>query len=224
MECYLVRHSNGELGDNLRAVLKSSTELQGEERLKLLKKYSLSFWYDLVKTLHDVNQKCTFPLVFWGLLIEYRGLSRLGRELQHFVGLGLHSRTYDRHKGRLLKKYELGVQDIVNSRQCVIAFDNYNHFYKKSDLSVHRTTQLAFANVTVCGVSRLPEGHGVPLVFEELFDDIDTTHFLASHTFLKSYEEAVSSIVYLTLTYLVPRSTGQTICCDQEESSRRRYV
>ena len=189
MECYLVRHSNGSLGDQVRQALSSKTPLEADKVQKLLKKYSLAFWFDLIKNLHDVNQKCTFPLVFWGLLIEYRGLSRIGRELQHFVGIGLDTRTYDRHKARLLKKYLLDVQKIVDSRECVITFDNYNHYYKRSDLSLQRDTQLAFANVTVCGVSRLPEGHAVPLRFEEIFDDIDTTHLPASHTFLRGYEE-----------------------------------
>ena len=191
MECYLVNHTNGPLNDLLRKTLKNRSALPAHTMDKLNKKYNLPFWFDLVKTLHDVNQKCTLPLVYWGLLIEYRGLSRIGRELQHSVGLGLDQRTYGRTKARLLQDYTRGVQTIVNNRECVITFDNYNHIWRKLDLRQNRTGAYATANFTVCGVSQLPPGHNVPLLLEEYWDDTQLTLLVSSQIHLQSFSGTV---------------------------------
>ena len=192
MECFLVRHSNGTMQETIHSCLKKKEILSDDQKAKFMKKYTLPFWFDLVKNMHDVNQKCTLPLVFWGLLIEYRGLSLVGRELQHFVGLGLHRRTYDRLKSSLMGNYVDKVQDIVNSRACVIAFDNYNHFYKRSDLRSDRDRQYVLANVTACGIAALPDDCGVPLRLVEPFEDIDFSHLPPTLVALRGFEDRVS--------------------------------
>ncbi len=92
---------------------------------------------------------------------EYDGLSRMGRNYNHMVGLGLDTRSYDRLKKTMIENYLKEVRSIIDSRYCIIGFDNYSHVYRGVNLRLQRDTQYVSSNFTVVGVTKLPLGRDI---------------------------------------------------------------
>lgn len=87
-----------------------------EEEDYFFHKYATRFWYFCAKLLHEVNQKCTIPLFSWQMQEEINGLSRIGRNYNQLMGIGLDSRTYDRIKQGMISEYTKRVNKLVESR------------------------------------------------------------------------------------------------------------
>ena len=162
MEFFIVLHGSRSDVDILRDSSATGTALTEDVRNSLLRKYFLRFWYDSIKLMHEINPKCTRPLVFLGMLQEYRGLSRMGRLIGHMMGMNLDLRTYDRLKKKLIEEYLEELQATLNKRDGTFAFDNYAHTYRGTSLSVSRETQYYSGNYTVVGLVTLPVGHKIP--------------------------------------------------------------
>src|SRR5690349_20536515 len=62
--------------------------------------------YYTIKWMHEVNYKCVAPMGYWDSVLEYRGVSRIGRQLSSALKLSLPLTTYDRFKSSQLLEYE----------------------------------------------------------------------------------------------------------------------
>ncbi len=141
----------------MREATENNFQFDSEEIMYFYRKYITKCWFYCAKSLHEVNQKCTAPLFSWQMQQEFTGLSRIGRNYTHMMGIGLDSRSYDRIKKEMIGYYSKEVDSIVRSRQCIIGFDNYTHIYRAIDLRAERQTQYNQSNFTVAGVCKLPD-------------------------------------------------------------------
>jgi len=85
---------------------------------------------------------------------EYRGLSRIGRSLTASYGGSPSVRNYDVKKQKLVDKYTIRVEKMVQDNNGILAFDNWCHIYSSPHLSTERDTAYIKANFTVVGVSQ----------------------------------------------------------------------
>jgi hypothetical protein len=108
---------------------------------RLQKRYVMSFWLHLAQTLHHLSQKVVCPLALWTLLLEFRGLSRVGKTMLNYSGLAPSVRTVDTLKGELLMKQSADLQFIVDHHVFICALDNYTHVYGSPSISMNRDTQ-----------------------------------------------------------------------------------
>ncbi len=56
----------------------------------------------------------------------------------------------------MISEYTKRVNKLVESRQCIIGFDNYTHIYRAVDLNLNRSTDYHQSNYTVVGVTEFP--------------------------------------------------------------------
>ena len=89
----------------LETALTEKKEIDPEFKESLCETYSLTFWYEAIRIMHELNQKCTGPLMLWHMLLEYRGLSLTGQRIGAAVGGTLPHSTYERKKKALIKDY-----------------------------------------------------------------------------------------------------------------------
>lgn len=157
MEHYILE--NGKRNDHtfLMRHLKAKKILCEKKQEEMLNRYVQPFWLDTLHKLHSANQKCTEPLVYWMMLLEYRGLSRNGRQICHQTGVGPSLTTYDDMKARVKKEYLKWIQDVIDHRHGIVAFDNYAKNWRAVDLKTDRKTPYHLKNVTVVGMVRLTD-------------------------------------------------------------------
>ena len=151
--------------------------------------------------LHEVNQKCTAPIFSWQMQQEFTGLSRLGRNYTHMMGLGLDSRSYDRIKKEMIGHYDKEVGRIVQSRECIIGFDNYTHIYRAIDLRAERETQYHQSNFTVAGITKLPHSPFVKMEPKHLTTNYVLASLPANLEDLKPFQEIVSKKLIFIYEY-----------------------
>ena len=106
------------------------------------------------------------------LLLEYRGLSRIGRVLQHYVNQAPSSRSYDRFQDELLVTGGHEIFRITASGRCIVVMDNYTHRYSSSSLTMDRETQYHLPTCTVGAVVAWPEDLDIKFDFVQPEDGV----------------------------------------------------
>ena len=94
------------------------------------------------------------PLVYFTLMQEYRGLSRIGKSLTAAYGGAPAITTFDRKKRILMESYVKEVSTMVSENNGIIAYDNWCNVYGSPHLSTERDTAYQKANYTVVGVTK----------------------------------------------------------------------
>ena len=141
MELFILQTGKNSDVIELTRLLQTKTKATDVFLSKTRKRYNLPLWLHMASTLHQINQQVKWPLSLWMMLLEYRGLSRIGRILQNFVGQAPSSRTYDSVQDDLLLSAEKEIKTVTESGKCIIAIDNYTHRYGSSALTSERETQ-----------------------------------------------------------------------------------
>jgi hypothetical protein len=154
-EYFLLLHATKEVCSELVQHIEDEEDYKVEDTKKLAKKYSSRFWFHSILQMHDLRKQCVKPLLMWSMLLEYRGLSRIGQQLCSVVGAGVPIRTYDRQKKFLLKQYDKDVQDLVTSNSGISTWDNYSHIWPESGLRLDRDVSYVQSFFTVSAVSKL---------------------------------------------------------------------
>lgn len=190
-EYYISLHGNQIDSKLMRDANKAEHLLDHEEESYFFQRYATKFWYFCAKSLHEVNQKCTIPLFSWQMQEEINGLSRIGRNYNQLMGIGLDSRTYDRLKQAMITEYTKRVNQLVKSRKCIIGFDNYTHIYRAVDLNLNRSTDYHQANYTVVGVTELPDNVTISMEPRRLSPKHTLASLPSEVTDLKPFQETV---------------------------------
>lgn len=170
MENYMLSNSRETDFQKLSNALKTNTKLHEDVNQSLLARYAQGFWVDCLIKVHNVNQKCSLPLVYWMMLMEFRGLSRMGREICHRGRIGLPLRTYDENKQELISRYDNNLLNMLLRGDGIVAFDNFAKYFRASSLSTKRDTQYHLKNVTVVGVVSLQNTEKIIKEFVPLHD------------------------------------------------------
>jgi hypothetical protein len=102
------------------------------------------------------------------MLLEYRGLSRLGRQLCNYVGLAPSLVNYDTIKNQFIIDGTEKIAEITTSARAIVAFDNYTHQYGSSTLSIDRKTQYHLKTYTVAAVIEWPAEVSIDIGFKVL--------------------------------------------------------
>lgn len=208
MEHYMLYHSRDSDFNKVKVSLDTKECLPEATRQSLLAKYAQGFWVDCLFKVHTANQKCTLPLVYWMMLMEFRGLSRIGREICHRGGVGLPLRTYDENKADLINRYVISLQKLLDTRSALVAFDNFAKYWRGTSLSVTRDTQYHLKNVTVVGLVSLQNSEKIIKEFVPLRDprlsvlhlekDVTLASLPQELTDLKCYQKKVSLLNILS--------------------------
>jgi hypothetical protein len=177
MEIFILQSGKPIDVDLLKKTLRAKKNFTRSEQDQYHKRYTLPFWIYLASTLHSINQGVTYPLIMWMLLMEYRGLSRLGKILCNFCNLSPNVRTYDTIRDQMIFLAGQQVAKLTDEGFCTVAIDNYTHRYGSATLRLNRTTQYQMPTFTVGAVVRWPGSILIDIQF--LKDD-------ASHLFLGS--------------------------------------
>jgi len=129
-EHYILTRGKTSHAQLLERALLDGVPLTPEDSELFQEHYSLLFWFDSIRHMHQLNQKCARPLAIWTLLQEYRGLSRIGRHINSSVDIALPLRTYDRYKKLMVKEF-LDLQAInLKIGDCILVSDNFSHSYR----------------------------------------------------------------------------------------------
>jgi hypothetical protein len=144
---------------------KKSIALSEDKKKELEKRFTLPFWLFLASTLHQINQKVIYPLTLWTMLLEFRGLSRLGRILSNYCNLAPSIRTYDAVRNRLLNDASQEIESITESGSCVFAIDNYTHLFGTSSLRLTGQKQYQTPTYTVGALIQWPTTFKISLRF-----------------------------------------------------------
>ena len=134
----------------------------------------MPFWLHLSHVIHQMNQKVVFPLALWVLLLEFRGLSRIGKTLLSFTGVSPSIRTVDRIKEDLLVQQTYDLAKIVKTEVFICALDNYTHVYGSPAITTARDTQYHNPLYTVVAIVK------IPVQFECSLRLMDNGEFLCS--------------------------------------------
>jgi hypothetical protein len=191
-EYYVLLNAPANLAVKFRRFL-NSTDAPDDDvlRLLILSKFSFRFWYDAIRVMRSVNQKCNKPLALWTMLMEYRGLSRTGRMLASAVYGSLPVSTYDTYKKKMVLEYQEEMHSLFSNNLALVTIDNYSHFYNSASLvnpvAGSRETQYITCNYTVGALSR----------FE---DNVDNHNFsfvkTRSGNFLDSFPAQLKGLSY----------------------------
>jgi hypothetical protein len=157
MDLFIILFGKENHSRELKSAVTASIPLKRERILLLNKQYSFPFWLHLAITLHSINQKVVYPLGMFTLLLEFRGLSRIGRAISHFVGVAPTVRTVDKIKQHLLKLQAFEIQDMIKNSICIVTLDNYSHVYGSSSISTSRNTQFLLQNYSVVALVKVPK-------------------------------------------------------------------
>ena len=157
LELFIVQHGRDRDSKRMTASLKFQLVFLPEELTLLHKRYVMPFWLHLSHVVHQMNQKVVFPLALWVLLLEFRGLSRIGKTLLSFTGMSPSIRTVDRIKEDLLVQQSLDLQKIVNTEVFICALDNYTHVYGSPTITRSRDTQYHNPLYTVVAIIKIPQ-------------------------------------------------------------------
>jgi len=125
----------------------------GYDTEAMFKSYASFFWFYAAQSLYAANQKCNRHLLHLTQQFEYRGLSRIGRQLGSFFGVFPAFRNQDIRKGKLTDIYIKKVTEIVETNSGILTWDNYCHQYGSPTPSVSREINYKQANYTVVAVT-----------------------------------------------------------------------
>lgn len=192
MEYFIALHGTSPDSSHIIEAIKSGYSYNLEEKKYFWRQYAAKFWLSIALGLHEVNRKCTIPMLSYQMQEEFNGLSRMGRNYNYLFGVGLDSRSYDRLKKVMISNYLDRLEKIIESRYCIIGFDNYAHVYRGVNLRQDRDTQYMPANFTVVGVTRLPQDRGLTVEPVRLADKISLASLPSDVKDLKPYEKIVS--------------------------------
>jgi hypothetical protein len=170
MEVYILQSGKKKDATALIECYDKNSILTEQALSRMNKRYTLPFWLHLAVTLHNLNQSVVLPLTFWMMLQEYRGLSRLGRQLCNYVGLAPSLINYDTIKNQLIKEGTEKIAEVTSSGRALVAFDNYTHQYGSSTLSIDRKTQYHLKTYTVAAVIEWPDEVSIDIGFRVLSD------------------------------------------------------
>jgi len=195
-EYYILMHGTKADFTAIFDCLEQEGKISDDDINRLILKYAARFWFDTVRTLHDLCKQCIRPMVLWSMMMEYRGLSNVGMEMGSVVRASLPRKAYERHKKKMLQSYDARLLKMVHSNCAILTWDNYSHIYPESGLRLDKTTAYTQAFYTVVGASRLEQvpKDGFPFVDlknEEVLDSVP-----ASREALAPY--------LLRVTFLVP--------------------
>lgn len=157
MEHYILEKGRRQDYNLLLRIINQKKKLSEEKKQEFINRYVQPFWLECLHKLHSANQKCTEPLVYWMMLLEYRGLSRNGRQICYQTGIGPSLRTYDDMKAKVKKEYLKWIQDVIDHRHGIVAYDNFAKNYRAADMHPDRKTPYHLKNVTVVGMVRLTD-------------------------------------------------------------------
>jgi hypothetical protein len=207
-EFFLLLHSPKKVCQQLVRHLDEEKAYSVTESKKLAKKYGGRFWYHSLLSMHDLRSQCVKPLLLWLMLLEYRGLSRIGQQLCGTVGAGVNIRTYDRHKKKLLKNYDKQVRELVVTNNGISTWDNYSHIWAESGLRLQRDVAYVQSLFTVSAVSKLnnrpPEGFLLVTIDNgEVMDSVP-----ASRADLEPYITKVLTKFFLRFYFFLPLGYG----------------
>ena len=127
----------------------TSSNLLQESQEFLVDIYGLVFWFDSVRAMHQVNQKCSRPLAIWSFLQEYRGLSRMGNKINSAVHISLPMSLQDRYKQKWFQAYQTKLDSYIAENTGIFATDNFSHKYKLSGPDMQYTVPYVATNWTV---------------------------------------------------------------------------
>jgi hypothetical protein len=119
----------------------------------MFKSYASFFWFFASQSLYAANQKCNRHLLHLTHQFEYRGLSRVGRQLGSLFGVFPAFRNQDIKKAEYTLKYNAKVRAMVEGNDGILTWDNYCHQYGSPTPSIKRAINYKQANYTVVAVT-----------------------------------------------------------------------
>jgi hypothetical protein len=139
----------------------------------IFKSYSSFFWFYAAQSLYSANQKCNRHLLHLTQQFEYRGLSRVGRQLGSYFGVFPAFRNQEIRKAQFAASYTKKIQEMVENNDGIITWDNYCHQYGSPTPSASRDINYKQANYTVVAVTAY-NFHVRPSFVWRYLDDINT--------------------------------------------------
>lgn len=136
-----------------RELTRKPEEDFGYDAEAMFKSYASFFWFYAAQSLYAANQKCNRHILHLSQQFEYRGLSRVGRQLGSFFGVFPAFRNQDIRKAKLTETYNKKVINIVENNDGILTWDNYCHQYGSPTPSVSRDINYKQANYTVVAVT-----------------------------------------------------------------------
>jgi len=132
---------------------KSHDEDVGYDGEEMFKGYDASFWFYAAKSLYAANQKCSCHLLHLTHQFEYRGLSRVGRQLGAYFGVFPAFRNQEIRKAQFTGSYTDKVLEIVEKNDGILTWDNYCHWYGSPTPTASTAINYKQANYTVVAVT-----------------------------------------------------------------------
>ncbi len=132
-----------------RQLVKKDDEDIGYDPEVMFKSYASFFWFYAAQSLYAAKQKCNRHLLHPTQQFEYRGLSRVGRQLGSFFGVFPAFRNQDIRKATLTSAYNKKVTETVENNDGIVTWYNYCHQYGSPTPSAAREISYKQANYTV---------------------------------------------------------------------------
>ena len=148
-EYFLLLHTNDHDVKILETTFLNNQQFPEETKNAWVDQFSLIFWYDSIQIMHQVNQKCTQPLLLWHMLLDFRGLSITGQRIGAAVKASLPESTYERKKEAMIIEYDEKLRQMLRSNSAVLTTDNFSKSWGSPTLALNRTTQYINTNFTV---------------------------------------------------------------------------
>jgi hypothetical protein len=163
MDIYVYQYSRKNSSDQVLQATEQNVMLSEHLVISLNKQFAMSFWLHLARSLHEMNQKVVYPLALFTLLLEFRGLSRIGKSICNYTGLSPAIRTIDKVKESLLVAQKTEISDVIKNEIFVVALDNYTHIYGSPSITTSRDTQYHNPMYSVVALVKVPIQ--VPAIF-----------------------------------------------------------
>lgn len=164
----MLSHGSKKDCDRLQKLLNEGSDAQDLEEHYFISKYSLPFWHSTIQWMHQVNNKCVTPLGYWDTVQEYRGVSRVGRQLASALAVSLPLRTYDKFKEAQIKEYEYAWKHILTTNNGVMVSDNFNRNYRLHGLRTEESRPYQSMNLMINAVQAFPDRLVNPFPFQYL--------------------------------------------------------
>ena len=107
--------------------------------------------------MHQLNNKCVDLLGYWDTILEYRGVSRIGRHLSSALSASLPLRTYDRFKKKEMKNFETAWKTLLSNNSGIMICDNFNRQYRYHGLKTGVSKPYKDMNVMINAVQAYPD-------------------------------------------------------------------
>jgi hypothetical protein len=156
MDVYVYQYGRKASSNQVLKAMKQNVMLSERVIVLINKQYAMSFWLHLAKSLHEMNQKVIYPLALFTLLLEFRGLSRIGKSICNYAGLSPTVRTIDKVKESLLVAQKKEISELIESEIFMIAADNYTHIYGSPSITTSRDTQYHNPMYSVVALVKIP--------------------------------------------------------------------